>query len=168
MLPTIRKQPDLVFDDEDTISPTTKKMSNDEMKEFVKDIRKLSNSKTTKGIVQDVERDRKKTKFINCITTTLDNFKKLPFQEDKSQLNKLFIFVMQSCSDTLGNIDDEDNNKLMVDLLKGYVKDDVHLCNQVMECLKKDIKKMTLYRKYKNTFVKTALFFVSLIFRAAK
>jgi hypothetical protein len=143
-------------------------MSNDEMKEFVKDIRKLSNSKQTKSIVQDVERDRKKTKFISCITTTLDNFKKLPFQDDKAKLNKLFIFVMQSCSDTLGDIDDEDNNRLIVDLLKQYVKDDVHLCNQVMECLKKDIKKLTLYRKYKNSIVKSCLFFASLIFRVAK
>jgi len=168
MMPTTRNPPVILTEQDEIQPPQPANMGNDEMKEFVKDLRKISNSKQTKTIVQDVELDRKRKKFISRIESTLNNFKKLPFSEDEEQLHKLFIFVLQSCSDTIGPIDDKDNHNLVVGLLKEYAKDDEKLTRSIIRYVSKDIKPMTMYRKYKNGFIKTALFFVSWMYRVIK
>ena len=166
----IQRKPneDIVVTEEFTLDlshsdPINDHMDNDQTKEFIKDIRKISNSKHTKGIVSDLERDRKKNKFINRIEKTLDNFSKLDMKTDAKQMKMLFKFVLQSCSDAVGNIHDPEIYKLVVSLLKRYAKNDEQLTESIIEMVIDDIKPLTLYRKYKHTAVRSFLFFASWI-----
>ena len=145
---------DEIFDEpkNDKLNKPVKDMSSDDIKQFSKEMRKLSVSSHTKVVLNDLEQDRKKHKFIERIEKVLCKLENITIDDDE-KLQKLFFFVMQSCNDLYADIHTEQAQKLCLQLLKRFFKDDEVLTKQVMTIVKPSIKKLTTYRKYKHNIL---------------
>ena len=174
MLPTTRKPVILEEVSENSVlkqsvssSFSETPLTNAEIKLFTTDLRKISNSKHTKNIVDNLEAERKRVKFMNRIELVLEKLDLVSLNEDKEKLHNMFRFVMQSANDLLGPIESEDTVKLCVLLLKRFLNNDDVLCNQIFQIVKPSIKKLTRYLRYKHTFLRQLTVFFSLMCRKA-
>ena len=166
MLPNTRKTMILEESDEkcNSVSEPTP-MTNEEIKSFTCDLRKVSSSSQTKSVLDNLEIDRKNQKFTKRIEFVLEKLDTLTLNEDTEKLHNMFKFVMQSANDLLGPVDSEETNKLCISLLKRFVKNDEVLCNQIFQIVKPTIKKLTAYRKYKHTMLRQLTVFFSWTFQ---
>ena len=136
-------------------------MDSDDVKLFSKNLMKMSNSSVAKKIAESVNQDRKKLKFIKLAKDVIEQYDKKK-KKEKGKLKIIFWIILQSASDILGNLDEENMN-LIVDLLKKFTYDDVYLCEEMLNFLSDKIKKLTLRRKVAKRMIKIATFFFSMM-----
>jgi hypothetical protein len=140
-------------------------MSRDEMKLFSRDIQKISNSKSTKEVLSQLKCDNERSKFLKRIESVLEKLDIITLKTDNAKIQKMMLFVMQSANDLLGSIHDKDceTYKLCLTLLKRFFNDDEELTAQVMTIVLPQIKKLTIWRRYKHTVIRTITVFFSVI-----
>lgn len=168
MLPVKRQQSSVISLGVDDILPTadTRAVDSAELKETLASIQKFSRSSSMRSITDDIALRRKVAKFEDKIGVVLQNIKKLNVEND-DQLQTLFIFVMQSCSDFIYIKDDvkcsQVRNDLCVKLLKGFVKDDEKLCRSIMSIVQPRIKPSTWLRRNRQNLLKCVVFFARIL-----
>jgi hypothetical protein len=160
-------KPSLSLDESDIKPVKPVDLSRDEMKIFSRDIQKISNSKSTKDVLSQLKSDNEKSKFLTRIESVLDKLDIITLKTDNAKIQKMMLFVMQSANDLIGSIHDKDceTYKLCLSLLKRFFNDDEELTAQVMTIVLPQIKKLTMWRKYKHTVVRTITVFFSVICR---
>ena len=156
----------VVLGDEDLKMPDTP--SHEILRSTVADIRQFSRSSSMGSIVSDIELIKKVSKFEVKIASVLENIKKLDIQDD-TQLQKLFLFVLQSCSDYIYVADADRCHKIKMDLcvklLKPFVKDDETLCKSIINIVQSRVKPSTWLRRNKRFVIKVGKFFLSIFAR---
>ena len=140
-------------------------MSPDDIKSFNSEIRKVSSSSSTKNLVRDLEQERKREKFNLRIHSVLEKLDHLTLKDDNDRLNKLFLFVMQTCNDIVGPIAEPESFDLCVSLLKQFFDNEEIVTKQVMHIILPQIKKLTMYRKSKHSVLRMFAVFFSWISR---
>ena len=75
----------------DKLNKTKTDMSSDDIKQFSKEMRKLSVSSNTKIVLNDLEQDRKKQKFTERIEKVLSKLENITIDDDE-KLQKLFFY----------------------------------------------------------------------------
>ena len=131
--------------------PQSQSLTFEELKEFSNDILKISHSSKSKSVLARLKTDSKETKFVERVTSILDKFDKVQ-PNDCEKLEVLFLFVMQTANDILGN--NEQSDEICLQLLKKFVNDDEYLTRNVMNIVKTKVKPLTMYRKYKHRMYK--------------
>ena len=156
MIPTTRK---VTLDESCERQPN---LTTDEMKEFANDLKKMSTSSRTKDVVQTINLERKKEKFTTRVQSILEKFDVIKLDNTDEKLQTLFLFVMQTASDILG--DSDETRAICLQLLKPFVNGDEYLTKNIMNIVKSKVKPLTMYRKYKHHLYHIAsFFFVTLV-----
>ena len=152
MLPVkkVVKIDDIYCEDECKVCET---MTADEMKQFQKDLRKLTNSSKMKDVSNKLNLERKTSKFKATIEKVLSQFENIKHLDEK-KIQTLFIFVMQSANDLVGDLRKSDEVKdICKELLLVYVNGDENICKTIMDLSMEKVKPLTLYRKTKHLLV---------------
>ena len=152
MIPTTRK---VTLDESSELKQDN--LTTDQMKEFANDLKKLSTSSKTKSVVTTINLERKKEKFTSRVKNVLDKFDTIKLDNQDEKLQLLFLFVMQSANDILGQSDE--TTDICTSLLKPFVNGDENLTKNIMNIVKSKVKPLTMYRKYKHHLYHIASFF---------
>ena len=95
-------------------------------KNTINDMSYFSSSSTMKKLQIDLNNSKKVLKFTEKISEVLKSIKKL---NSDDEIHIVFLFVLQSCEDYLFEHTAEEKVAVCVSLLKGFVNDDLKICN---------------------------------------
>ena len=139
----------------------------DEMKAIVGDIKSFSSSSNMKNVMNTVNADRRREKFVIKLNTILSKFSAIKLsEEDDKRIELLFLFVMQSATDYLR--DDKNKDEVCIQLLRRFVSDDDDLCKNIMSIVRSKIKPLTFYRRNKHMILRGLSVFFATMFSRAK
>ena len=161
------KLPILHLSEKDELAKDTiglRDLSMKEKKSIVLDIKQMSNSSNMKGVIENLDSQRKQQKFSEKIEIILKQFECIKLDKDDERMQLLFLFTMQSANDYLQNDDKKD--EICLQLLKQLVNDDEYLTKNIMNIVKSKVKPLTYYRRYKHNFMRLSVFFSRMFSRA--
>jgi len=143
-----------------------KPLSMEEMKAIVGDVKAFSSSSKMRNVMNAVNDDRRRSKFIEKINHILNQFNAIKLDDNDKRVELLFLFVMQSATDYLGN-DDNNKDEICRELLVRFVKDDEDLCKNIMNLVRPRIKPLTFIRRNKHRIGRACgVFFATTLYRA--
>ena len=130
----------------------------------IQSLQKFSQSSSVNSLVNDLNLERKKAKFISKLGEILANLKHMKV-ENENDIQLIFKFVMQSAEDYLQHAnktkDMELKRDICIGLLKPFTANNEQLCFQVMKLVMPSVKPLTFWRKNKKLIRRGVLFFLS-------
>ena len=139
-------------------------LSMTDMKDIIKDMKKISNSTNVKGVVESLDVERKREKFYTKISNILVKFDLIDIKQEQERVQIIFLFVLQAASDYLSN--DHKKEEICLQLLKRFMKDDELLTRNIMLIVQSKVKPFTFYRKNKHRIARFVGFFLAIFSKA--
>lgn len=158
--PRIERHLNLVIGDDDIQETQQTQTNRKDEKEIVRDIDYFSTSSNLKHVKDKLLLDKKLKKFELKMRENLDIIDKC-LNDDESNVETLFIFVMQSFEDyihTDADVKDKLKRELIPKLMRKIVPDE-KLALSIMNLVQRNIKKSTFYRRNKKKIYKAFIFF---------
>ena len=166
----IKENPVLVFDESDEVSKLKENLNNSETKEFIKKITKNNHSSHMKNYTNNVNEERKHTKHLEELYEDLKLLEAMPLSKRRKETNQdkkdtIFRHTIQTFSDNIGDVNDEDNYNILVEILQPYTNYDIDTCKFVINKFLKDVKKNSYSRRAKKYVLKTLIHFFSTLLK---